>query len=116
MQVLGTAAWSLQRAITIFDNSGLILDKQLAEEACGALQVFFKSYAWLASFYVGRRLLLFRMRPKMHYLWHQAAQVGAWRLNPCCFDNFKEDLDMALSHFFLRAQFYLVPFLGTRYF
>ena len=91
MQVLGFASWSLQRAIELFDSSGLIMEEGAACEAHDRLMEFFKSYAWLANFFYAQRLMLFRIRPKMHYMWHQAVQVRLWRINPSCFDNFSEE-------------------------
>lgn len=63
------------------DGAGIILDKQTADEAATALFTHISSYSWLASFYYSKQLMLFRVRPKLHYLFHQASQIKAWQLN-----------------------------------
>lgn len=91
LQTLGFTAWNLQRAIEIFDNSGMLLEERMACEAHGRLMNFFRGYTFLASLFYEQRLMLYRVRPKMHYMWHQAQQVLTWRINPGCFDNFSEE-------------------------
>ena len=81
LQVLGTCLHSLQRCISLLDHSDLILDPETAADASDMLKLHIKSYCWLASFYYNQRQMLFRIRPKMHYMWHQAVQIREWRLN-----------------------------------
>ena len=81
LQVLGTCLYSLQRCISLLDHSDLILDPETAADASDMLKLHIKSYCWLASFYYNQRQMLFRIRPKMHYMWHQVVQIREWRLN-----------------------------------
>ena len=63
------------------DSSGLVLDDATASEASESLVFHIKTYHWLAAFYYSKRVFLFRVRPKMHYEYHQAIQLKVWKLN-----------------------------------
>lgn len=91
MQVLATSAFSLQRAICILDSAGIVLGEMDAEEASKMLLLHCKSYCWLSAFFVSQRKMLFRVRPKLHYIVHQALQVKNLKLNLSSFTTFKEE-------------------------
>ena len=81
LQTFSTTCYNLQRCIEVMDNGGLVLNGNDAQEASNCLKMFLSGYAWLASHFLGQRLMLFLMRPKHHCLYHQAVQLGEWRLN-----------------------------------
>ena len=62
LQTFSTTCYNLQRCIEVMDNGGLVLNGNDAQEASNCL-------------------MLFLMRPKHHCLYHQAVQLGEWRLN-----------------------------------
>ena len=90
MQVLATSAFSLQRAICILDSAGIVLGEMDAEEASKMLLLHCKSYCWLSAFF-SQRKMLFRVRPKLHYIMHQALQVKHLKLNLSSFTTFEEE-------------------------
>ena len=81
LHTLATCCFGLQKCIEIMDSGGIILDQPSANEAYESLMMHIKSYSWLASFYFSKKQMLFRIRPKLHYMWHQARQIKEWRLN-----------------------------------
>lgn len=85
LQVLGTCCWGLQKCINLMENGGIILDEPVATEASDSLFTHIKSYAWLAAYYYAKKIMLFRIRPKLHYVWHQAVQIKEWRINVMIF-------------------------------
>ncbi|CAK9058274.1 unnamed protein product [Durusdinium trenchii] len=89
--VLATCAYSLQRCIDLCDNSGLVLDPTAANEASDSLRLHLKTYSWLAAYFHRERLLLFKLRPKHHYVYHQAMQLKAWRININSFSTWDEE-------------------------
>ena len=91
VQVLATSAYSLQRTICIMDNSGLILSEADAKEASSMLLLHCKTYCWLSARFFRDRVLLFRIRPKLHYIVHQAWQVKELKLNLSGFTTFEEE-------------------------
>ena len=91
LQVLATCCYSLQQAITVLDNSGVILDYNTAHEVADLLQNHITTYAWLAAFWFNQRKMVFRIRPKLHYLWHQAAQMREWQINICGFATWDDE-------------------------
>ena len=72
LQTFSTTCYNLQRCIEVMDNGGLVLNGNDAQEASNCLKMFLSGYAWLASHFLGQRLMLFLMRPKHHCLYHQA--------------------------------------------
>lgn len=91
LQVLATCCFALQKCITILDNEGLILDHNTAAEASDMLLLHVKAYAWLAAFFYTERKMIFRIRPKLHYIWHQAMQLKKWRINIGAFATFHDE-------------------------
>ena len=91
LQVLAMCAFNLQRSIEIMDNSGMILSNSDASECSQGLMMFLKGYSWLATYYRQRSILLFRMRPKHHMMWHQGWQIHAWKLNQNIWHTFDEE-------------------------
>ena len=89
--MVAASAWCLHRAVQIFDDAGMILTKDEADEASEALLNHLRSYQYLANQYQALNLWQFRMKPKLHYMWHQAHQVKEWRLNPWVFHCFSEE-------------------------
>ena len=91
LQVLATCCYSLQNCVSLLDGSGILLDRSTATEASEMLQLHITSYVWLASFFFSQRKLLFRIRPKLHYMWHQAVQIREWRINLGVFATFEDE-------------------------
>lgn len=91
LQVLWVCFYGLQRAIEILDNSGLLLSKKDSKEAAESLQLHLVSYSWLAAMSWNEGQLLFRFRPKHHYLFHQACQLQEWRLNQSVFHTWEQE-------------------------
>ena len=91
IQVLATSAYSLQRTICIMDNNGLILSEPDANEASSMLLLHCKTYCWLAARFFRDRVMLFRVRRKLHYMVHQAWQVKEQKLNLSGFTTFEEE-------------------------
>lgn len=89
--MLGTAAYSLQRAIELMDNSGMLLSDEDSKECSHCLFSFLKTYSWLAAYYFEESVLLFRLRPKHHMMWHHAMQIKKWKLNQSLFHTFDEE-------------------------
>lgn len=73
------------------DNSGILLDVDTANEASEMLLLHIKSYAWLAAKFDSERLMAFKIRPKFHYLWHQACQIREWRINVGVFATWSDE-------------------------
>lgn len=91
MQVLATCAYGLQQCITVLDTSGLVLSEAESVEACESLALHCKTYAWLAAKFYCQRLMLFKFRPKFHYVYHMAVQMKEYRLNVWAFTTFSEE-------------------------
>ncbi|CAL1151780.1 unnamed protein product [Cladocopium goreaui] len=91
LQVLATCCYGMQRAIEILDNSGLLMSESDANETAECLQLHLVTYAWLAAYYWEEGVLLFRFRPKHHYLFHQAVQIAEWRLNQSIFHTWDQE-------------------------
>lgn len=73
------------------DGGSLIFTQQEAAEASEVLRLHLKSYMWLAAFYWERRELLFKLRPKTHYMFHVADEISLYRVNPAVSQNFGEE-------------------------
>ena len=85
LQVFATACYNLQRCVEIMDSGGLVLDEKDSHESSSCLSKFLVQYAWLAANFLEKRLMLFLFRPKHHCLYHQAVQLGEWRINQILF-------------------------------
>lgn len=81
LQVLATSCYGLQRCITLLDHAGIILEDAVAKESSEMLLLHIRTYAWLAAYFYNQRLMVFRIRPKMHYIFHQAIQLREWKIN-----------------------------------
>lgn len=91
LQVLATCCYSLQKCINILDNSGILLDEDTANQASEMLLLHIKSYAWLAAKFYNQKLMVFKVRPKLHYIWHQACQIKEWRINMGVFATWSDE-------------------------
>ena len=91
LNALATCAYSLQRAIEIMDSAGLVLSNDDAREAKQSLISYVQSFCWLALHCCDNHLLLFKVRPKTHYLYHVATEVGELRLNQNLTHTFEEE-------------------------
>ena len=91
LQVLSTCLFGVQRMVEIMDMNGLILEPLDALEASDCLHLHLRCYSWLALFFYDLRQPLFKMRPKCHYLWHQAQDLQSWKLNLNMFHTFGEE-------------------------
>ena len=90
IQVLAYCLWALNRAMEIFDASGILLSGRQAREASTMMQHHLQAYQFLATSH-GTPCSLFKMRPKCHYLYHTGRQGELWRINPSLFHNFEEE-------------------------
>ena len=61
------------------------------EEFAALIKIHLRSTEWLASYAWAERIMIFKMRPKHHYLLHLAADVEETFLNPKMFHNFSEE-------------------------
>ena len=91
MQVLATCTYGLQRCIDVLTSTGLVLSESDASEASNMLFLHLKTYAWLGSNFFYNRVMLFKLRPKHHYVYHQAMQIRDQRLNVWAFTTFAEE-------------------------
>jgi hypothetical protein len=92
LQVLALCCYALQRATEIQTHGGLILEIEEAREASQHVDLFIKSFAWLALKCFDDKLLLFKCRPKLHYMAHVAEDLLRWRLNQLkMFSTFTEE-------------------------
>ena len=89
--LLAVTAYNLQRFVEIMDGSGLVLNDDEAEEASSCLQIHLKTYAVLADHFFQRRIMMYKMRCKNHYMWHVAVEVGLFKLNQNLFHTFQEE-------------------------
>ena len=81
VQVLATCCYGLQRANEIQTHGGLILEQNEAQEASTQVWVFICCFQWLALKCKADGLLLFKCRPKLHYMAHTADDLATLRLN-----------------------------------
>lgn len=91
LQMLATCTFSLQRGIELLDQSGLVMDWGKAREASESILLHSKSFSWLSAHFFEKRVLLFRMRPKSHYIMHQALDLQKTAINLNCFHTFQEE-------------------------
>lgn len=92
LQVLASCCYGLQRATEIQCHGGLILDVEEAQEASTCLFMFVGCFAWLALNCADNSVLLFKCRPKLHYLMHTAEDLRSLRLNQLkLFSTFSEE-------------------------
>ena len=91
LDTLNYCAWNLNRAMEIFDAGGIILSARDAIEASQSLLDHLRSYQFLNGHHGIPNAMLFRMRPKAHYLWHTAKQTRVWMINRCVFHCFQEE-------------------------
>ena len=91
LQVLATCCWALQRFLEVIDNAGLVVEPEEAAEGSSTLWAHVRLYAWLALYCSDRKLLLFKVRPKAHYLCHVAMSLSQTRLNFNAFHTFDEE-------------------------
>lgn len=77
--------------IDIMDGSGIILSCEDASDAAQSMKLHLKTFVWLALYFHDRRKMLFKLRPKSHYLWHMANDLATWRLNFAVFHTFSEE-------------------------
>lgn len=89
--MLATCTFSLQRGIELLDQSGLVMDWGKAREASESILLHSKSFSWLSAHFFEKRVLLFRMRPKSHYIMHQALDLQKTAINLNCFHTFQEE-------------------------
>ena len=92
IQVLASCCYGLQRATEIQTHAGLVLGCAEAEEASKSVFTFVACFAWLALSCAGNSLLLFKCRPKLHYMMHTAEDLKTLRLNQLkLFSTFTEE-------------------------
>ena len=77
--------------IFLLDGSGIILDRETAEESSEMLLLHIIAYSWLAAYFYKLRIMVFRIRPKLHYIYHQAVQLREWRINMSVFATWSDE-------------------------
>lgn len=90
LRTLAACCFGLSRCVEILDHGGLILSVPAADEASKSLLLHLCSTAWLAGHLWGSRIMIFKLRPKHHYLQHQAADLKVNRLNLRTFQTFDD--------------------------
>lgn len=91
IRTVAFGAWSINRAIEIFDHGGLLLTRRSSKHGSRGILDYLRAVQWLSLNHGIPRANLFLMRPKCHFLWHTAVQTLEWELNPFIFDNFAEE-------------------------
>lgn len=92
LQVLASCCYGLQRSIEIQTHGDLILEQDEASEASRCVYLFVACYAWLALKCCDAALLMFKCRPKLHYLLHTGQDIERLRLNQLkLFSTFTEE-------------------------
>ena len=91
LNMLALTTYSLQRATEIFDQADLVLTDAEALEASQCLSTHLEAYAWLADHYYQRRLMMYKIRCKSHYMWHVSWEVARYKLNQNLFHTFQEE-------------------------
>lgn len=91
MNTLAVCVYHLQRFFEILDAGGLVLADCEAQEAAQCLQVHLKTYGVLSDHFFKRRIMMFKIRCKSHYLWHVAFEVEVLKINPNLFHTFQEE-------------------------
>ena len=91
LQVLASCCYGIQRMIDIMDASDIILSCEDANAAAESMKLHLKAFVWLALYFHDKRMMLFKLRPKSHYLWHMANDLPTWRLNFAVFHTFSEE-------------------------
>ncbi len=81
LQVLAECCYGLQRSTEVQSEGGLILERGDADEASKNLYTFIGCFSWLALYSVDNKWVLFKCRPKLHYLMHTAEDLASLRLN-----------------------------------
>ena len=89
--MIAYSSWTLNRSMEIFDSGGVLLTSRNASEASEMLLRHLKSLQLLTENHGVPGALLFKMRPKCHYLWHTATQTRMWKINPFVFHCFAEE-------------------------
>ncbi|CAK9041685.1 Uncharacterized protein SCF082_LOCUS24047 [Durusdinium trenchii] len=87
LQALATCCYAIHRFVDILDHADLIVDRDSGELSL----LHTRAYTWLSACYLNRRIMLFKIRPKFHYLWHQAVTLKTWRINVGVFANWDEE-------------------------
>ena len=92
LQVLASCCYGLQRSIEIQTHGDLILEQDEASEASRCVYLFVACYSWLALKCCDAALLMFKCRPKLHYLLHTGQDIERLRLNQLkLFSTFTEE-------------------------
>ena len=73
--------WSLAEFTHVLDHAERFLTDEEIARAQRAGKLYLLSYAWLAKHAEEQNEYLWKLRPKMHYIWHTIADLSA-RLNP----------------------------------
>ncbi|CAJ1399311.1 unnamed protein product [Effrenium voratum] len=89
--VLATCCWSLANATGVLDRASLLLLEEEAVSASDCLFSFLRAYQYLALHYRERKVLVFKLRPKHHYVWHTAWQIRLYRVNQRLFHTWDDE-------------------------
>lgn len=63
----------------------------MTQEISKLLHQHLRSTEWLAAYCWQNEIMAFKMRPKHHYLWHVAMDVGLDRVNPRIYHCWEEE-------------------------
>jgi hypothetical protein len=92
-RVRARMAWGLLKFIRTCDSSGLWMSPNDAQAAGDAGLLFLRSYMELVAYAASKEWVAYKVRPKLHYLWHVITDLPRKRLNPRRIDLFgSEDM------------------------
>ena len=82
VQLVALCNWSLVRAMEVMENASYVMTKQEADEYFDMLILHLKCLQLLAADAAAKDLPEWKLRPKLHFLWHLAWDTKTNRLNP----------------------------------
>ncbi|CAJ1430526.1 unnamed protein product [Effrenium voratum] len=91
LTVMAACCFGLGRFVEVLDHAGLVLSTSESSEASRCLFLFLRSYQFLALHFQQQRLLVFKMRPKHHYLWHTACEIREYKINQRMFHTWDDE-------------------------
>ena len=74
--------WAAASWLHDMDEEGLIMSDEGTDRIAWAMQIFFDTYQELASRAVAARRLVYKIRPKLHYMTHLRRTLMRTKLNP----------------------------------
>ena len=91
-QVRASMCWALSTAVSIWSRgSRPYLTPEEADRSTELGRIYIKLYSWLASEALARGQLLWKLRPKYHYMQHMLDEVERTHANPMSQSNFLDE-------------------------